>query len=243
MENNGLDNTNGWWNTLEAADFDQDGDLDLIAGNWGLNSRLKASRDFPITLYRADFDENGTIDPLVTYFEGGKETPFASKDELVKQMPFLNKEFLSYKSFARANLEQLFSKSALDKAEKKQLYELKSIYLVNDGKGNFTSREMPRIAQATITHDIFVDDFDGDDFQDLLLVGNTYEISTQLGRLDASHGIILLNDKKGNFNWIQSPRINISGPARAIERIRIKEQDFLIIGINNAPPLMFKYKE
>jgi len=243
MVNNGLDKSNGWWNTLDAADFDQDGDLDLIAGNWGLNSRLKASREFPITLYRADFDENGTIDPLVTYFEGGKETPFASKDELVKQMPFLNKEFLSYKSFARANLEQLFSKSSLDKADKKQLYELRSIYLVNDGKGNFSPREIPRIAQATITHDIFVDDFDGDDFQDLLLVGNTYEISTQLGRLDASHGIILLNDKKGNFNWVQSPGINISGPARTIERIRIKEQDFLIIGINNGPPLMFKYKE
>ncbi len=128
----------------------------LSAGNWGLNSRLKASSKHPLTLYRADFDENGTIDPLVTYFEGAIETPFASKDELAKQMPFLNKEFLSYTSFAQAELDELFSKEKLSKAEKKQLYELKSIYLVNDGQGHFTRQELPLISQATITQDIAV---------------------------------------------------------------------------------------
>lgn len=244
IKNNGLETTNGWWNVVKLHDFDKDGDMDIIAGNWGLNSRLKASYKHPITLYRADFDENGTIDPLVTYFEGDIETPFASKDELAKQMPFLNKEFLSYASFAEAELDELFSKEKLSKAEKKQLYELKSIYLVNDGEGHFTKQDFPLISQATITQDILISDLNDDGFEDLLLVGNSYEISTQLGRMDASHGIILLNDKKGLFYWVQSPEIDIPGPARAIEKIRLNKSDCFIVGINNNSPIfLIKNKE
>jgi hypothetical protein len=244
LKDSGLVNTNGWWNLIKVHDFDKDGDLDILAGNWGLNSRLKASRERPITLYRADFDENGTIDPVVTYFEGAIETPFASKDELVKQMPFLNKEFLSYASFAKADLDALFSKENLSKAEKKQLYELKSIYLVNDGKGHFSKEELPLITQATITQDILINDLNEDGFDDLVLVGNSYEISTQLGRMDASHGIILLNDKKGQFYWVPSPDIDISGPARNIEKIRLNKSDYFIIGINNNTPIfLIKNKE
>ncbi|MGB5376476.1 VCBS repeat-containing protein, partial [Muriicola sp.] len=244
LQDIGLGSTNGWWNALELNDFDKDGDIDIIAGNWGLNSRLKASKEHPVTLYRADFDDNGTIDPLVTYFEGGIETPFASKDELAKQMPFLNKEFLSYTSFAKAKLDELFTKEKLSKAEKKQLNELRSIYLVNDGMGHFRRQELPLIAQATITQDILVSDLNEDGYEDLMLVGNLYEISTQLGRMDASHGIILLNDKKGNFYWVQSPDIDICGPARTIEKIRLNKSDYFIIGINNNSPIfLIKNKE
>ncbi|NNJ88269.1 MAG: VCBS repeat-containing protein [Eudoraea sp.] len=237
LKDSSLETTNGLWNVIKVCDFDKDGDLDILAGNWGLNSRLKASGEHPITLYRADFDENGTIDPVVTYFEGGIETPFASKDELAKQMPFLNKEFLSYASFAKADLNTLFSKEKLSKAEKKQLYELKSIYLVNDGQGHFTREELPLISQASITHEILIEDLNNDDFEDLMLVGNSFEISTQLGRMDASHGIILLNDKKGHFYWVPSPDIDISGPARNIEKLRVNQSDYFIIGINNDTPI------
>jgi len=243
MEHNGMERSSGWWNVIVANDFDKDGDIDLLAGNWGLNSRLKASVEHPITLYRADFDGNGTTDPLVTYFEKDTETPFASKDELVKQMPFLNKEFLSYATYARASLEELFSKTALAGAEKKQLYQLKSIYMVNDGKGNFTMADLPPITQASTTQDILVEDFNSDGYDDVLIVGNTYEISTQLGRLDAFHGLILLNDKKGGFTWAQNQDFDISGPARSINKIIINKKEYYIVGRNNDAPLFLIKKD
>ena len=102
-----LQKTNGWWNSIKANDFDKDGDIDFIVGNWGLNTRLKATPNEPITLYSNDFDDNGTIDPVITHFYQKQETPFASKDELVKQIPFLNKKYLSYKDFANASFTDL----------------------------------------------------------------------------------------------------------------------------------------
>ncbi|NNE01681.1 MAG: VCBS repeat-containing protein, partial [Eudoraea sp.] len=236
-EDSGLKDTKGWWNTLVADDFDNDGDIDLVAGNWGLNSRLKASKEKPINLYRSDFDQNGSVEPLVTYYEGDIETPFASKDELVKQMPFLNKEFLSYKRFAEASLDELFTSQKLTASDRKQLYELSSIYMENDGKGNFTIKKLPLIAQASVIRDIMVDDFNDDGFKDLFLVGNTHEISTQLGRMDALHGLILLNDKKGQFYWAQDQNFDVQGPARSIQKINIDTRDYYIVGINNAAPV------
>ena len=96
QKNTQLEKTNGWWNSIKVADFDKDGDLDFIAGNWGLNTRLKASENEPITLYSNDFDDNGSVDPVITYYYQKQETPFASKDELVKQLPFLNKKYFPY---------------------------------------------------------------------------------------------------------------------------------------------------
>ncbi|MEJ1223217.1 VCBS repeat-containing protein [Sediminicola sp. 1XM1-17] len=233
----GLENTHGLWNVIVAGDFDNDGDLDLMAGNWGTNSRLKASVEKPLTLYRSDFDDNGTVEPLVTYFEGDVETPFASKDELAKQMPFLNKQFLSYKKYAQASLEDLFSEQKLKSAAKKEVFELRSLYLQNDGKGHFTTKNLPLIAQASTTHDIMVEDVNRDGYKDLLFVGNTFEISTQLGRMDASHGILLLNDKKGNFYWSHNQNFDISGPARSIKSVTINKVEYYIVGMNNASPV------
>ena len=95
--NNGCQDSNGWWNTVVAEDFDNDGDIDIVAGNWGLNTRLTATPSEPITLYRNDFDGNNDVETLVTHFYKGQETTFSSKDELAKQLPIINKKFLSYK--------------------------------------------------------------------------------------------------------------------------------------------------
>ncbi|MFT6929710.1 MAG: hypothetical protein ACI9AV_001585 [Sediminicola sp.] len=237
LNSSGLEKTHGWWNVVVAEDFDKDGDIDLVAGNWGLNSRLKATEEKPLTLYRSDFDENGSIEPLVTYFEGNTETPFASKDELVKQLPFLNKEYLSYKKFAKASITDLFTKQKLLNAQKKQIFELKSMYLENDGSGHFTKKELPLITQASTTHDILIEDLNMDGYKDMVLVGNTFEISTQLGRLDASHGLVLINDKKGSFYWARNQYFDISGPARTIQKIIINNREHYIVGMNNASPV------
>ena len=225
---------------MVAEDFDNDGDIDLMVGNWGDNSKFKASEEKPITLYRYDFDDNGTVEPLVTYFHGNKETPFASKEELAKQMPFLNKKYLSFKSFAKASMNDLFSEEKLKAADKKRVYVLRSSYFENLGNGQFRKADLPTMAQSSKVNDILVKDFDGDGFMDVLLVGNDYEVSTHLGRMDAMHGIILLNDQKGGFVWAPHQNFDIPGPARSVEKIRIGDKSNLIIGINNGAPLLLR---
>ncbi len=242
ISNTGLEKTHGFWNSVIAHDFDQDGDMDFIAGNWGDNSKLRASEENPITLYSHDFDENGSVEPLVTYSYNGKETPFASKDELVKQMPFLNKKFLSYESFAQASLEDLFESEKLNAATQKKVYELSSCYFENLGDNTFKKTELPKIAQISTINDFMIDDFDNDGQKELLAVGNNYEISTQLGRMDASHGILLRFGAAG-FQWANDVNIDIPGPARCIEKIEINGQEHYLIGINNSAPLLFSKTE
>ncbi len=229
----GLDNTHGWWNTVRVHDIDRDGDLDLIGGNWGLNTRLNASPEEPVNLYSYDFNNNGRKEPLVTYFSQGVETPFSSKEDLAKQMPFINKEFLSYKAFARASLEEVFGKENLEKADRKAVYVLASCYFLNDGQGGFYKKELPFMAQVSSVQNIVIYDFNNDRFDDLLLTGNNYEISTQLSRLDASHGELLINDQKGGFNPSDSLKINLDGVIQDSEFIRIGEDSYLLFGRNN----------
>ncbi|MEM9361660.1 MAG: VCBS repeat-containing protein [Bacteroidota bacterium] len=235
----GLDHSNGLWNSLIVDDFDDDGDMDFAVGNWGLNSKLKASIEKPLTLYSKDFDANGSVEPLVTYYHGTKQTPFASKDELVKQMPFLNKDFLSYESFAKASLEDLFGEQNLKTATKKEVFELASCYFENTGNFQFIKKQLPNIAQISTVNDMFADDFDDDGMKDLLLVGNNYEISTQLGRMDASHGILLSFMQNGPI-WNENISINIPGPARSIEKATITNKEHYIIGINDSKPLVLE---
>jgi len=242
QENNGLTGSNGWWNTVVAEDFDRDGDIDLVSGNWGTNSKLNASKDKPITLYSHDFDANSSVESLVTYFHNQTETPFASKDELVKQMPFLNKKFLSYKDFANASVEDLFGRDNLKRASQKKVFELRSTYYENDGQGNFRAVPLAPIAQASTIQDIFTDDFNGDGFKDLLIVGNNYEISTQLGRMDALHGLILPNDGNGGFYWAQHQQFDVSGPARNIQKIKRKGIEYYVISVNNDAPVFLMKK-
>ncbi len=233
----GLENTFGWWNCIRSEDFDKDGDIDLIVGNWGLNTRLMASEIEPIRVYRNDFDKNGKVDPILTYNFNGIETVLSSKSELVTQLPYLNKEFLSYNKYSEASLEDLFGQEALENSEISQVTMLSSMYFENDGMNNFAARFLPSKVQLSSVQCIEVDDFDGDGYSDVLLAGNSFEISTQLGRLDASHGVLLLNDKKGFF--VEAPQtFNIEGAARDIEKIVIENIEYYLVGMNDAAPIL-----
>ncbi len=243
QNNKSIAHTNGWWNAIKVADFDQDGDLDIIAGNWGLNSKFNASIEEPITLYSQDFDDNGSVEPLVTYFHNRQETPFASKDELSKQMPGLNKKFLSYKAFANQGIKDLFGAKNLNTAFKKNVYELASCYFMNEGNGNFIKTPLPFEAQVSTINSFWVEDFDNDGSMEVLAVGNDFEISTQLGRMDASHGVFLKLDEKGSFQNPKNWKIDVPGPARDIAKILIGQTPYYIIGINNGAPMFLSEKE
>tara|TARA_B100000497_G_C7674393_1_gene407260 strand:- start:1059 stop:2102 length:1044 start_codon:yes stop_codon:yes gene_type:complete len=235
-----LNNTEGWWNTVKAADFDNDGDIDIIAGNWGLNTRLKASKEESITLYRNDFDGNGTIDPIVTYYQQHKETTLASKDELVKQLPYLNKTYLSYQDFAQASFNELFPKNKTTNIAKKHINELASCYFENIGNNTFKKHELPLMSQVSSVKDMLIKDFNNDGFKDVFLIGNNYHINTQLGKLDASHGMVLMNDQKGFFNQKAHEYIGASGETRGIEEIVINKDIYYIITRNNNSPIFLK---
>tara|TARA_R110002012_G_scaffold50790_5_gene131323 strand:- start:5653 stop:8955 length:3303 start_codon:yes stop_codon:yes gene_type:complete len=241
QKDNGLDNTNGWWNSIELADLDNDGDLDILAGNWGRNTKFSASLEKPITLYINDFDNNGSIETVVTHFHGERETAFASKDELAKQMPFLNKKFLFYKDFAKASLEELFGKDKLEEATKRKVYTLSTSYFENDGNNNFSEKQLPHLVQSSSVNDIYLVKNDKETINEILMVGNNFEISTQLGRLDASHGFLLQNDEHGNVGWKQN--LGISGAARKIEKITINGKEEFIITMNNDAPVFLVKKQ
>src|SRR5206468_8955561 len=112
-----LTDKKGWWNFVLPCDIDNDGDIDLVAGNLGLNSRLTASDMEPVKLYYNDFDDNGKKEQVLTYYLAGHELPFANKDELQKQMPFIKKKFLYAGNFAKASLEEIFSPERLKSAD------------------------------------------------------------------------------------------------------------------------------
>lgn len=235
-----LGNTNGWWNVIEAADFDGDGDIDFVIGNWGLNTRLKASKEKPLKLYLNDFDDNGSNDPVITYYYDDVETAFASKDELDQQMPFLKKKFPTYKKYANANFSEILPRDKMKNAEIKEVFELASCYFENLGNNRFKKHVLPFEAQVSSVHAIKEYDFNRDGFQDLLLLGNNYEVSTQLGRLDASHGVILINDRNGNFQVYQGPSPGVSGPVRDIEEVQINGESYFVITVNGAEPIFLK---
>jgi len=240
---NHLNRSNGWWNTIKAADFDNDGDIDFVVGNWGLNTRLKASKKEPVQVYRNDFDDNGTTEALVTYYAQGKKTLFSSKDELTKQLPVLNKKVLSYKAFAQTDFLKLFSKEKIKNANKKQVFELATCYFENTGQGFFTKKKLPFMAQISSVNTLFLYDFNHDGFFDILIAGNGPEISTQLGKLDALHGLILINNQHGYFNLAPNQSFDISGQVRDIKKIKIKGSPYLVIARNNNTPIFFKINE
>lgn len=234
---NGLEQSSGLWNAIKTVDADGDGDLDLVAGNWGENTRLTASPEQPLKLLRNDFDANGQEEPLVTYFHQGVETPFASRDELVKQMPFLQKTFRTYAGFARASLQDLFGEEALAAAREKKVVELSSCLFRNDGSGHFEKERLPAMAQASAVFDFGIDDFNADGRPDLLLLGNHYQISTQLGRLDALQGTVLCADPAGNFHWEPGLTAPIGGAGRDWDTLRVRGQKTYLIARNDASPL------
>jgi len=243
QSNNNLDFSHGWWNTIKAEDFDKDGDIDLVVGNWGLNTRLRASKQKPLQLYRNDFDNNGSIEQIVTYYSQGKETVFSSKDELTKQLPMLNKKFLSYAEFSHANFLDFFPKEKITNAYKKQVFEMASCYFENIENGKFKKKKLPFLTQSSSIKILHLSDFDKDGFKDILIAGNDFEISTQLGRLDAFHGIILLNDQNGFFTIKTNPSFDIPGPARDIKKIKVNGKEYLIVSINNNTPIFLRINE
>jgi hypothetical protein len=197
----GLENEQGWWECVTAADLDGDGDLDLVAGNTGLNTRYRASASAPIQMYAKDFDGNGSIDPIMTWPENGKNYPVAFRDQIIKQLPNLKKKFVRYAPYSKATIEDVFAPADLKSAQHLEVKELQSCVFINNN-GKFVAQPLPKMAQMAPAKSILLLDVDGNGSLDILLAGNDYGIEVETGRYDAGNGLVLLNDGKGQFNPI-----------------------------------------
>lgn len=231
----GLELSHGWWNTLQIEDIDEDGDLDILGGNLGLNSKLKASEEEPVSLYVKDFDQNGKKEQLLYHFIGGEENLFATKDELVKQLPSLKNKFIKYNDFALADPEEIFSKKELQDAEKLVAHELRSGIFVNDGEMNFTFEPFPLQAQISTINSILLDDFDNDGAKDILAGGNFFALNIQMGRYDASYGLLLKNLGDAAFQYVPQHKsgLEITGQISTINTLLFKNEKYFIISRNN----------
>jgi hypothetical protein len=200
----GLDETSGWWNCIRVADIDRDGDPDLIGGNLGLNSILKATVSEPVEMYLNDFDNNGTLDQVLCSYQHGISYPVASLDELSGQLPYLGKLYAHYADFGGKTVKDIFEKKTLLQSTRKKAVLFESCIFLNEGKGTFTRINLPIEAQFSPVRDIFVRDFNNDSIMDLALVGNDYLARPSYGRYDAAYGWCLLGKSDGNYE-VQMP--------------------------------------
>lgn len=238
----GLDETSGWWNCIHAADIDNDGDMDLICGNLGLNSILKASVKEPVEIYIKDFDNNGTIDNLICSYRNGVSYPVPSLDELTSQVPYLKNKFSDYSDFGGKTVKDIFSTEVLKHSVKKNAVLLESCIFLNNGDRTFQIVKLPVEAQFSPVRDILVHDLDKDGMADLILAGNDYTARPSYGRQDASYGWCILNKATEGFKTLK-PResgFKVSGDARKVMVLNILGKQYLIVGVNNGYIQLFE---
>jgi hypothetical protein len=242
-EKSGLDMSNGWWCKIVPADIDKDGDIDFILGNMGTNTQFKVSTIEPVVTYIDDFNNDGRMDPVMTWFIQGKSYPFNSRDELIEQMPGLNKKFLKYADFANATINEIVGKEQADKAKKFYIYETKTSILVNNN-GTFQLKALPIEAQFSMMNGILYKDFDDDGKEDILLSGNFYAYRAQQGKCDASIGLLLKGDGKGGFIPVKRTTVGafIDGDIRDMVEVKGLHRSTILVSKNNAPVQVLEEK-
>jgi hypothetical protein len=213
---NGLGEFTGWWNSLAAHDFDHDGDIDFIAGNEGLNTFYRASEKEPIKIVAKDFNGDGTFDPLMGYFIQGKRYPSIPRDALNQQVIQFRRKFPHYADYAKVTFDELLSSDETKGAHSGEATYLQSAYIENTGNGNFKIRALPIEAQKSPVFGIVTGDVNADGHEDVILTGNFYPNEVNMGRQDASTGLLLLGNGKGDFKSVQclESGLMIHGDAR-----------------------------
>jgi hypothetical protein len=226
------ENDQGWWNCILSDDFDGDGDMDFVAGNFGLNNQFKPSNDRPINMLFADFDKNGSVDPLISYFIQDKSYPWATRDELVDQLPSFKKRFLQYSAYTDVTVDNILSEDERADAKKLSASTFATTYFENTG-GKFKSHSLPTVAQLSPVFSICALDVDNDGAKDLILGGNLSVMPARFGKATGSFGLLLRNDGKGKFQEIRNSEsgLCVRGDVRKILNI----DNRIFFAINSGP--------
>ncbi len=239
-----LSEYSGMYNTVSARDMDNDGDTDLILGNLGLNSIYQVDKEHPTKMYINDFDNNGTVEQIITKTINGRNVPIHLKRELTKQINLLKKQNLKFSEYATKSIEDLFTNEILESSTVKTVTTFASYVAYNNGNGNFTIKNLPGVAQFSCICDIQCEDINKDGYFDLILGGNNFNFKPQFSRLDANQGLVLFGDDKGNFKNQGQTGFKVKGEIKETKWFRGKSgKRFLIVGVNNDFPKIFIINE
>lgn len=242
----GLVDAHGFWNTIVPADVDNDGDMDYIVGNLGWNTRFgKPTVDNPIQIHASDFDDNGSTDPIITYFQHGKEWVMRDRSTILSQMPSLQRRFNSFEQFARTPFNQLFEaeQEALDTVHTRKATELASMILINDGTGRFEMRVLPAEVQMAPLYGALAVDVDGDGNLDIITSGNLMGADREIIKYDAGRGLVVMGDGKGHFTAVEQLRagFNVPGDGRTIVAFggTSADRDLVLAFVNQDRPSLW----
>jgi len=230
-----IEHSSGWWNSITAGDFDEDGDIDYIIGNLGLNTRFKASATEPLCIYAKDFDKDGRIDPVMCYYVQSRNYIYPSRDEMIKQIAGMRLRFPTYRDFALASFEKTFTKRELSDAMVVKSECFESSYLENKGNGRFERKALPIECQFAPVFGMITGDYDQDGHPDVLITGNSYSTEVSTGNYDAMSGLLLKGDGKGNFEPLNSNRTGFKADAdsKGMAQITLANNSSEILVANN----------
>lgn len=242
-EKAGTKELSGWYNRIEVADLNQDGYLDIVLGNHGLNSRFRASQEKPLKMFVNDFDQNGSPEQIITRTINGRDVPLALKHELQMQLPSIKKKYLKYEAYNDQSIRDIFKPEQLEGAVVNRVEHLSTSILLNDGKGVFQLKVLPIEAQYAPVYAIKSADFNNDGNIDILLAGNLFLAKPQVGKYDANYGILLLGDGKGNFKAATKLEngLSLKGEARDFIFHEVNGQQMLLVLMNDAPIQAYEF--
>ena len=240
----GLDEKTGWWFSIQPADMDMDGDMDLIAGNFGLNSKYRGTKEAPFEVYYSDLDNNGLKDIVLAYTEEGIKYPYRRKGDASVQVPGIGEKFKTYASYAQSDVNEIYGKENLERALHYQATTFGSVYIENMGDGNFEFRRLPVEAQFSSINDILVHDYNRDGYPDLLVAGNMFAVEVRTPRNDAGIGLLLLGDGKGDFQPVSYLESGFFVPfdVKSMNALTVGGSRYIIVGCNNDEMQVFKVK-
>ena len=240
-----IEGTKGWWFSIEGADFDKDGDIDLVAGNLGLNCRYQASKDKTFDVYAADFDKDGKWDIVLSYYQGDKQFPLRDRDSFIRQNPEIAHKFPLYEEFGEATVSDIYTRKALDESLHLQAETFASCYFENDGKGNFKMHNFPNEAQLSSINGMIIDDFNKDGNLDILAAGNLFNMEVVTPRNDGSIGVYMEGDGKGGFKILPAGETGFFAPndVKSLALLKLKNGEKLVlVGNNNERLQILKFK-